>query len=167
MRTEDCGLWTVEWGMGYGEWGMRKVKNSCFPTKPWFTAFCREKHNIRVLRIKFWENLLKWWQAASCGTLPVRLFSLKSLVGEDGFVDLAGLFRSRVSLTCIFCRHSASIERFSDHIEKFHWHVWQGRSGNSTTTKIAHNVTYAISRLKKTWHFPILSLENGSMLFTA
>ena len=56
-------------------------------------------------------------------TLPVRLFSLKSLVGEDGFVDLAGLFRSTVSSTCIFCRHSASIGRFSDHIEKFHWNV--------------------------------------------
>ena len=41
--------------------------------------FCREKHNIRVLRIKFWENLLVR-TAASCASLS------KSLICKINFL---------------------------------------------------------------------------------
>lgn len=52
-----------------------RIKNSCFALKNLeLRHFYREKHNIRTLRIKFWENLLVRTSRKLCQPEPCQIY---------------------------------------------------------------------------------------------
>ena len=64
------------------------AKNSYFATKIWhFCCECREKHNIRISRIKFWENLQMRTSCKLCNPVSNIMLStlLPSLFRTSGF----------------------------------------------------------------------------------